>query len=100
MINYALILAINYEGKKWTLNGDSYEGLNWLDESSKPTEEELNALWESTQIALNNERVDTNRKKAYANEADPLFFKSQRGEATIEEWQAKITEIKLRYPKS
>lgn len=38
------------------------------------------------------------RNEAYINEADPLFFKSQRGEATVEEWQAKIDEIKSRFP--
>jgi hypothetical protein len=35
---------------------------------------------------------------AYRNEADPLFFKSQRGEATREEWLAKVAEIKAKYP--
>jgi hypothetical protein len=35
---------------------------------------------------------------AYQQEADPLFFMSQRGEATVEEWQAKVAEIKARYP--
>jgi len=38
------------------------------------------------------------RAAAYAIEADPLFFKAQRGEATIEEWQAKVAEIRSRYP--
>ncbi len=38
------------------------------------------------------------RAEAYRSEADPLFFMSQRGEATIEEWQAKVAEIKARYP--
>lgn len=38
------------------------------------------------------------RKVAYTSEADPLFFKAQRGEATIEEWEAKVEEIKARYP--
>ena len=28
---------------------------------------------------------------------DPLFFKAQRGEATMEEWIAKVNEIKARY---
>ena len=37
---------------------------------------------------------------AFQREADPLFFKAQRGEATIEEWQAKVTEIRSRYPYS
>ena len=40
-----------------------------------------------------------NRRAAYITEADPLFFKAQRGEATMEEWQAKVAEIKARYPK-
>ena len=39
------------------------------------------------------------RQQAYIAEADPLFFKAQRGEATMEEWQAKVAEIKERYPK-
>jgi hypothetical protein len=38
------------------------------------------------------------RAAAYSNEADPLFFMSQRGEATVEEWQAKVAEIKARFP--
>ena len=43
--------------------------------------------------------AEANRKAAYISEADPLFFKSQRGEATLQEWQDKIAEIKTRYPK-
>jgi hypothetical protein len=39
------------------------------------------------------------RQQAYIVEADPLFFKAQRGEATLEEWQAKVAEIKTRFPK-
>lgn len=38
------------------------------------------------------------RLDSYRNESDPLFFKSQRGEATNEEWLAKIAEINARYP--
>ena len=45
-------------------------------------------------------RKDAERERAaaYAAEADPLFFKAQRGEATNDEWLAKIEEIKARYP--
>lgn len=39
-----------------------------------------------------------NRRAAYEGEADPLYFKSQRGEATIQEWLDKVAEIKARYP--
>ena len=52
MIDYTLILSVNYVGKQWTLNGDSYEGLDWLDVSPKPTQAELDALWESTKAAV------------------------------------------------
>jgi hypothetical protein len=52
MLDYALILSVNYVGKKWELNGDSYDGLNWLDSTPKPTQAELDALWESTQAAI------------------------------------------------
>jgi len=38
------------------------------------------------------------RAHAYTTEADPLFFKAQRGEATIEEWEAKVQEIRDRFP--
>jgi hypothetical protein len=52
MSDYTLILSKNYVGKQWTLNGNSYGGLTWLDSSPKPTQEELDALWESTKAAL------------------------------------------------
>jgi hypothetical protein len=52
MIDYTLILTVNYVGSSWTLNGDSYEGLTWLSDTPKPTKSELDALWESTQSAI------------------------------------------------
>lgn len=45
-----------------------------------------------------NEQQVESRKAAYEQEADPIFFMSQRGEATVAEWEAKIAEIKARYP--
>lgn len=44
------------------------------------------------------EEQEAARKAAYEAEADPLFFMSQRGEATTAEWEAKVAEIKARYP--
>jgi hypothetical protein len=52
MIDYAKILSTNYFGKQWSLSGNSYDGLTWLDSSSKPTQAELDALWESTQATV------------------------------------------------
>jgi hypothetical protein len=44
-------------------------------------------------------RADAARSEAYAKEADPIFFRAQRGEATQQDWLDKVAEIKARYPK-
>lgn len=44
------------------------------------------------------QQAEQARAAAYAAEADPLFFKAQRGEATTDEWTAKVAEIKARFP--
>jgi hypothetical protein len=46
------ILAIKYQGSEWTLDGESYEGLTWLSNSPKPSEEELANLWPEVQGEL------------------------------------------------
>ena len=100
MPNYTQILTVNYPNTQWVMRGNSYSGLEWLSDTPKPTQEELDALWESTQITVANQEAERKRAAAYVAEADPLFFKAQRGEATMEEWQAKVAEIKNRYPKA
>jgi predicted ATPase len=56
------------------------------------TQEEIDSQNESFNAKQRQGRAD-----AYAQEADPLFFKWQRGEATKEEWLAKVEEIKARF---
>jgi predicted transcriptional regulator len=51
-MDIALILSQNYRGKLWTLIGDSYEGLEWLDESPKPTEAKLESEWAGVQAKI------------------------------------------------
>lgn len=48
MIDYSLILVKNYAGNAWTLVGDSYDGLEWRSDNPKPTQAELDALWQPT----------------------------------------------------
>lgn len=99
MIDYTQILSVNYPDAQWTLNGEAYDGLTWLSDSPKPTKEELDALWPATQVTVKNQQADQKRHAAYIAEADPLFFKAQRGEGTMADWEAKVAEIKARYPK-
>jgi hypothetical protein len=97
MITKANALQSLRPNAQWVLRGDDLE---WLDQAqTQPTEVEITA--EVARLtALEPARIATeNRRTAYIVEADPLFFKAQRGEATMEEWQAKVAEIKARYPK-
>jgi hypothetical protein len=84
-------------GAEWVIRGDDLE---WLDQNqTQPSDEEIsNEIQRLT--SLEPARIATeNRRAAYIAEADPLFFKAQRGEATMEEWQAKVADIKARFPK-
>ena len=49
--------------------------------------------------AIAAEKADSNRRAAYIAEADPLFFKAQRGEVEQQVWLDKVAEIKTRFPK-
>jgi hypothetical protein len=97
MITKAQAIASLREGAQWVLRGDDLE---WLDTNqTQPTEAEI-AAEVARLTALEPARIATeNRRNAYIAEADALFFKAQRGEATMEEWQAKVAEIKARFPK-
>ena len=46
------ILELKYPGSEWTLDGDSYEGLTWLSDSPKPTQEELEDLWDEVKAEI------------------------------------------------
>ena len=50
--HYPSVLTANYAGAQWTLDGDEYEGLTWLDDSPKPTQAELDAQWVGVQAKL------------------------------------------------
>lgn len=42
--------------------------------------------------------IKQDRRIAYASEADPIFFKWQRGEATEGDYLAAIQSVKDKYP--
>jgi len=49
--DYAAVLSKNYPDAKWTLDGDTYDGLTWLSDTPKPTQQELDAAWPAVQQA-------------------------------------------------
>jgi hypothetical protein len=98
-IQYDKVLIINYPDSLWHIKENNYDTLEWRSKTPKPTKAELDSLWESTEKIIVGQQMDIERRAAYVFEADPLFFKAQRGEATMEEWQAKVADIKARFPK-
>jgi hypothetical protein len=49
MVNYPLVLSINYADKHWSMLNNDYQTLDWMSDSPRPTQEELNVLWPSTE---------------------------------------------------
>ena len=93
MPNYPLILTTNYPSAQWTLNGDSYDGLTWLSDTPKPTQEELDALWEATK---KQSEFIRNRQQAYPSIVDQLDTLYHGG---YDAWKATIEAVKQQYPK-
>ena len=65
MTDYAAVLTVNYPDAEWTLNGDTYNGLTWLSDTPKPTQQELDAAWPAVQQA----RQDAEAAKVAARQS-------------------------------
>jgi hypothetical protein len=57
MIDYVAILIRRYKGEEWSLNGEEYEGLTWHSNTTKPSKQELDNLWESVQEEIEEEKI-------------------------------------------
>ena len=57
-------------------------------------------IYDRTLVEVEAQRMSArqSRAAAYTTEADPLAFKYLRDEVDLEEWKAKIAEIRTRYP--
>ena len=51
-------------------------------------------------VAIEAQRMEAQQQRAaaYAVEADPLAFKYLRDEVDLEQWKAKVNEIRARFP--
>jgi hypothetical protein len=47
--DYAAVLTANYPDALWQLDGDTYNGLTWLSDTPKPTQQELDDAWPAVQ---------------------------------------------------
>jgi len=98
MIEYSAILATNYAEQQWALNGDTYDGLVWLDDTTKPTQAKLDAQWPTVNYQVQYNAVSQTRHKDYIKTSDPIFFEWQRGTKTQADWEAAVQAIKNANP--
>ena len=98
MTDYALVLSALYPDAEWTLDGDDYAGLTWLSDTSKPTQKTLDDAWPQVQYQRAYAQVEAARHAAYIADADPLFFRWQRGTGTEQEWLDAVQAVKDAHP--
>jgi hypothetical protein len=90
-------------GAKWSLDGDTYDGLEWLDETqSKPTKKQVEAEIARLQTEYNQQEYQRLRAPEYPDLkelADALYWSSKGDNTKLDEYYAKCEVVKLKYPK-
>lgn len=103
MTDYTFILSRNYSDKQWSINGDDYDGLIWLDESPKPSREQLDQEYQDYKD--NYEYLDK-RANAYLergvnpdSKANALWESLVNSNQTlVNQLQQIIAEVDAQYP--
>jgi hypothetical protein len=84
----------------WVLTGNSYEQLEWLDQSqTKPTEAEINAEVSRLQAEYDAKQYQRDRVAEYPSiqeQMDMQYWDAINGTTT---WQDAINAVKTKYPK-
>ena len=94
MTNYIQVLVANYVGAQWTISENDYNTLDWLSNTTKPTQAELDAQWPTVDYNNQYAAVETTRRTQYEAQSDGLFFEWQRGTNTKEAWEAAVQAVK------
>jgi hypothetical protein len=102
MTDYAAVLTAIRPGAEWTLDGDDYAGLTWLDDSPKPTKKTLDDAWPQVQYDNEHAAIEAARRARYQAETDGLYFDAMRGDGNLDAWNAATAAIRadLPYPEA
>lgn len=63
-MDLSLILSQRYKDSQWILDGENYDGLTWLSDTTQPSKEELESQWNSVLSDIENEKTKKAAKKA------------------------------------
>jgi hypothetical protein len=102
MTDYVAVVEAVRPGAQWSLDGDDYAGLTWLDDSPKPTKKTLDDAWPQVQHDRDVARIKAERRARYAAETDGLYFEAMRGDGNLDAWNAATAQIRadLPYPEA
>lgn len=86
---------------QWTLSGDNYEGLNWLDQNTiPPTKEEVEAEIARLQAEYDALEYQRQRAESYPSikeQLDMIYWDQINGTNT---WAEAIANVKSQFPKN
>lgn len=87
-------------GSAFSVSGDVYEGINWLDtETPMPTREEVMAEVEQIKIKRQKEQYKTKRFLEYPKPAEYLDAVVKGDQQAIQAYIDKCLAVKAKYPK-
>lgn len=87
-------------GAKWTVDGNSYAGITWLDDSqTKPSEEEINAELALQQVEIASTEYQRQRVVEYPPIEEYIDGVVKGDQAQIQAYIDTCLMIKRKYPK-
>jgi hypothetical protein len=98
MTDYVAVLQAIRPDALWTLDGDDYAGLTWLDDSPKPSKKTLDDAWPQVEYDRAHAEVEAARRARYQAETDGMFFAAQREGTSLDDWTAAVDAIKADLP--
>ena len=107
-MNIEKILKLRYSDSQWELVGNSYSGLNWLDNADKPTEEELQQIWDESNFSVevsNDEAIENRKQKIISywpidKQFEAITENSMGRPEKLNQLNAFISGVKEEFPKS
>jgi hypothetical protein len=98
MVDYAAVLTAIRPNSLWSMVNNDYATLDWQSDDPKPTQAECDAAAPQVQYDRAYAQVEQDRHAAYITDADPLFFKWQRGTGTEQAWLDAVQAVKDAHP--
>ena len=98
MVDYAAVLTVIRPNSLWSMVNNDYATLDWQSDDPMPSQAECDEAWPTVQFDRAYAQVERARHAAYIADADPLFFKWQRGTGTEQAWRDAVQAVKDAHP--